>query len=170
MRVSDAECPNCGETWCEMRHSYACHMRANIKLRARVAELEAAVEKLEAERPVDDQMYDAALRQIAACRELESSPALADVLAERKRQDREWGEQNHDPLTYGMILVEEVGEFAQAALHSLFGGHAAIKLREEAIHTAAVALAIVESLDRGKWTWPHKEALAATEGGSHESE
>lgn len=36
----------------------------------------------------------------------------------------------------------------EAALHSLFGGHAASKLREEAIHAAAVALAVVECLDR----------------------
>lgn len=55
-----------GETWCEMRHSYACYMRANVKLRARVDELESAIARLEAERPVDEQMYDAALRQISS--------------------------------------------------------------------------------------------------------
>lgn len=79
--------------------------------------------------------------------------AVDDVLAERARQDARWGEQNHDPFTYLAILVEEVGEMAQAALHARFGGPAAVKLREEAIHTAAVALAIVECLDRGKWYW-----------------
>lgn len=82
------------------------------------------------------------------------SSALADVLTERTRQDARWGEQNHDPFTYLAILIEEVGELAQAALHSRFGGSAATGLRAEAVQAAAVALAIVESLDRGLWTWP----------------
>jgi len=47
-----------------------------------------------------------------------------------------------------------VGELAQAALHARFGGPAARGLREEAIHTAAVALALVECLDRALWRWP----------------
>jgi len=34
------------------------------------------------------------------------------------------------------------------------GGPAARGLRDEAIHTAAVALALVECLDRGLWRWP----------------
>ena len=79
---------------------------------------------------------------------------LRDVLAERGRQDAKWGEQDHDPFTYLTVLIEEVGEFAQAALHARFGGKAAEKLREEAVHSAAVALAIVECIDRGKWKWP----------------
>lgn len=83
--------------------------------------------------------------------------ATYDILQERKRQDNKWGEQNHDPYTYLAILIEEVGEFAQAALHLKFGGDAdknkAAEMRKEAVHVAAVALAIVECLDRGKWTW-----------------
>jgi len=79
--------------------------------------------------------------------------ALQDILAERARQDAKWGEQNHDPFTYLAVLIEEVGELAQAALHRQFGGHAADGLRTEAVHTAAVALAIVECLDRDKWQW-----------------
>lgn len=79
--------------------------------------------------------------------------ALGAVLRERARQDAKWGEQNHDPITYLVILTEEVGELAQAALHARFGGSKASGLREEAIHTAAVALAIVECLDRGLWRW-----------------
>jgi NTP pyrophosphatase (non-canonical NTP hydrolase) len=78
---------------------------------------------------------------------------LEEVVAERARQDQKWGEQNHDPFTYLTVLLEEVGELAQAALHARFGGHAATGLRREAIQTAAVALAIVECLDRRKWTW-----------------
>ena len=83
--------------------------------------------------------------------------ALASVLAERERQDAKWGEQNNDPFVYLTVLMEEVGELAQAALHTRFGGHAAAGLREEAVHTAAVALAIVECLDRGKWRWPGED-------------
>jgi NTP pyrophosphatase (non-canonical NTP hydrolase) len=81
------------------------------------------------------------------------SKAVDSVLAERARQDAKWGEQNHDPFTYLTILVEEVGEFAQAALHHQFGGPAADNMREEAVHVAAVALAIIECLDRDKWSW-----------------
>jgi len=87
--------------------------------------------------------------------------ALRDVMAERKRQDAKWGEQNHDPFTYLTVLMEEVGEFAQAALHARFGGKAAVKLREEAVHSAAVALAIVECIDRNKWTWSTTAFTAA---------
>jgi NTP pyrophosphatase (non-canonical NTP hydrolase) len=79
--------------------------------------------------------------------------ALDDVLAERVRQDNKWGEQNHNPYIYLAILVEEVGELAQAILHTQFGGkHEGLKeLRTEAIHCAAVGLAVVECLDRNKW-------------------
>lgn len=84
--------------------------------------------------------------------------ALADVLKERARQDEIWGEQNHDPFVYGAILTEEVGEFMQAALDTRFGGKdgGKSKIREEAVQVAAVALAIVECLDRGKWGWGNK--------------
>ena len=79
--------------------------------------------------------------------------AVTDVLAERVKQDRKWGEQNHDPFTYLTVLMEEVGELSQAALHARFGGPAADSLRKEAVQTAAVAMAIVECLDRNMWTW-----------------
>lgn len=88
-------------------------------------------------------------------RENNHSLALTNILEERIRQDQKWGEQNHDPYIYLTILVEEVGEFAQAALQTQFGGkHGGLDhLREEAVQTAAVALAIVECLDREKWRW-----------------
>lgn len=80
--------------------------------------------------------------------------ALADVLEEREAQDKKWGEQNHDPCVYLTILMEEVGELSQAVLDVKFGSAPAERMREEAIQTAAVALAIVQCLDRGKWEWP----------------
>lgn len=88
------------------------------------------------------------------------TPALSDVLDERKRQDARFGEQNHDPFLYLTILMEEVGETAKAALEARFPGMGKnpemllAHLREEAVQTAAVALAIVECLDRDKWGWP----------------
>ncbi len=85
---------------------------------------------------------------------LVSDQSLRSVLQERQRQEMKWGEQNHDPFTYLAVLTEEVGELAQAALHTRFGGSKAAGLREEAVHTAAVALAIVQCLDRDKWQWP----------------
>lgn len=86
--------------------------------------------------------------------------AIDLVLAERARQDAKWGEQNHDPFTYLTVLSEEVGELAQAALHTRFGGSKADGLMDEAVQTAAVALAIVECLLRGRWTWPSTESGA----------
>lgn len=82
------------------------------------------------------------------------SPALRSVLAERRGQDKKWGEQNHDPYIYLAILLEEVGEFAQSLLQTQFGGEHGgwVNVRKEAVHTAAVALAVIECLDRGKWS------------------
>jgi len=119
------------------------------------------------------------LTELNACREVcadlrrqlarYQSEALQSVLAERQRQDEKWGEQNHDPFTYLVILIEEVGEFAQDALQYRFGKdsglpgagsaeenqqHQRDRMKEESIHVAAVALAIVECLDRDKWQWP----------------
>lgn len=81
-------------------------------------------------------------------------PALSDVLHERVRQEEKWGQQDHDPFTYLTVLGEEFGELCQAALHTRYGGHAASGLRDEAVQVAAVALAIVECLDRSLWAWP----------------
>ena len=85
----------------------------------------------------------------------DASQALTDVLAERARQDKKWGEQNHDPFTYLVILMEEIGELSQASVQTRYGGRKGGDgaIRKEAIHTAAVALAIVECLDRKRWAW-----------------
>jgi len=93
-----------------------------------------------------------ATAQTMATVEAAIGPLMA-IAGERLRQDAKWGEQNHDPFTYLTVLLEEVGEFAQAALHLRFGGPAQGEFRKEAIHMAAVALAIVECIDRAKWTW-----------------
>ncbi len=81
-------------------------------------------------------------------------PVLFEVLSERKRQDRRWGEQNHRPADYYAILAEEVGEAAKEVVEATFPrapsseeDHLA-KLRVELIQSAAVAVAMVECLDR----------------------
>lgn len=83
----------------------------------------------------------------------ETKGALNSVLAERERQDDKWGEQNHDPFTWLAVLMEEVGELSQCALHLKFGGPEAEDLRKEVVQVAAVAVAFIESIDRKKWKW-----------------
>jgi len=79
--------------------------------------------------------------------------ALHDVAAERIRQDAKWGEQNHSPEWWLAILSEEVGELATAILRDHFTAgeyeHRSVQsIRAEAIQIAAVAVALVECLDR----------------------
>ena len=85
--------------------------------------------------------------------------ALASVLAERERQDAKWGVQDHAPHFWAAILAEECGEFAREAIRDgLLGAplhgpdaEALAAARAEAVQAAAVALAIVECLDRDAW-------------------
>lgn len=70
------------------------------------------------------------------------------VLRERQRQNAVWGEQNHDAGTWLAILLEEVGELSEAVLHRRFGGPKAGGIREECVQVAAVALQMVECIDR----------------------
>ena len=84
---------------------------------------------------------------------------LTEVGKERIRQEEKWGEQNHDPFTYLAILGEEVGESNQAALEAKFSNKTEatwdykqlLNYREELIQVAAVAVAMVECLDRNRW-------------------
>ena len=69
-----------------------------------------------------------------------------EVSEERSRQDRKWGEQNYHPAYWFVILGAEVGEMANAFLESRQSDY-----RTELIHVAAVAIAAIESLDRGHW-------------------
>jgi len=89
---------------------------------------------------------------------LRCTKALNDVVAERERQEKKWGTQDHDPYLYLAILGEEFGETCQAALEMRFSKHGdkndwAAELRKDAVQTAAVALALVECLDRNQWQW-----------------
>jgi len=82
-------------------------------------------------------------------------PAIRDVLVERAKQDARFGVSNHDPMLWMTILGEEFGELCESVMHTRYGGHKAgpAQMRAEAIQVAAVALAMVEALDRGTWKW-----------------
>jgi len=82
---------------------------------------------------------------------------LLDVVAERQRQDAKWGVQNHHLEWWYAILGEEFGEVGKAILETHFdNGPEARKfggldnIRKEAIHVAAVAVALCECIDRAK--------------------
>lgn len=90
--------------------------------------------------------------------------ALAEVAKERIRQDKKWGEQNHDPFKYIVIALEELGEAAKEALELNWAeihdlpqdrnpAHILRCLRKELVEAAASAVAAVECLDRGAWRW-----------------
>ena len=75
---------------------------------------------------------------------------LRDINGERGRQDGLWGEQKHSPTNWLVILGEEYGEACKAAVKVFFdySNEDYSEYREELIHTAAVAIAAIESLDR----------------------
>lgn len=76
--------------------------------------------------------------------------AVAEIQAERTRQDEKWGVQNHTLEWWVAILAEECGEFAEAVLQTHFGGPKGglPNVRKEASHCAAVAQAVIECLER----------------------
>lgn len=83
------------------------------------------------------------------------SSASINVMEERTRQDDKWGEQNHEPTVWLGILGEEFGELCQAVNETWFdngpeerkkGGYE--NMRAEAVQVAAVAVALIECLDR----------------------
>ncbi|MDX3588535.1 NUDIX hydrolase [Streptomyces europaeiscabiei] len=94
------------------------------------------------------------------------APILAEVQAERERQDARWGEQNHRDGT-GNKSQEDRAEFArrwcESAFESGYGTWADIlteevaeaeaerdpaKLRAELVQVAAVAVAWIAAIDR----------------------
>ena len=70
------------------------------------------------------------------------------ILDERDRQEEKWGVQDHSLPQWMVILVEEVGELASAISAETFPSTKTEKnWREEAIHVAAVALAMLEQYE-----------------------
>ncbi len=86
---------------------------------------------------------------------------LNEIAAERQRQDAKWGEQNWNPVEWVAILGEEFGEVSKEAVeyhfigkHSNMDENKADKVlqnyRKELIQTAAVCLAMIQSLERNE--------------------
>ena len=68
-----------------------------------------------------------------------------EIKQERRNQNIKWGEQNHYPTYWMVILMEEVGEAAQC----LCGKSINYKnYRKEMIQVAAVAIAALECFDK----------------------
>lgn len=65
------------------------------------------------------------------------------VAGERAKQDRKWGEQNHNDIKWLAVLVEEVGEIAQAILKDDMSATV-----EEMIQSSAVLQAWYEAIRR----------------------
>ena len=68
---------------------------------------------------------------------------LREVAKERERQDAKHGVQDQHPFKWLTILGEEYGEACRAAYEKEDS-----RYREELIQVAAVAVAMVECLDR----------------------
>ena len=89
---------------------------------------------------------------------------LNEIKQERFEQDVKWGEQNHKPIEWIAILAEEVGEASKEALEHHFkhdlpkntSNDAKLQVqrlklyRKELIQVAAVAVQMVECLDRNQ--------------------
>jgi NTP pyrophosphatase (non-canonical NTP hydrolase) len=80
---------------------------------------------------------------------------INEILQERKRQDAKWGVQNHRPIEWMAILMEEVGEASREALEMHFTKFYQDKgqgerYEKELIQVAAVALHMLESYEIDK--------------------
>jgi NTP pyrophosphatase (non-canonical NTP hydrolase) len=78
----------------------------------------------------------------------ERAIVISDLVAECAKQDAKWGQQNHDDYRWNAIAGEEVGEVAQAILHTEFGGKAAGTVRTELVQLGAVILQWIACIDR----------------------
>lgn len=101
--------------------------------------------------------------------------AFDSVMQERRRQDTKWGEQNHPALAWMSILMEEVGELAEAVNETHFDNGPDARrrggidnIRKEAVQVAAVAVALIECLDRNKAAQPHTVKPEAIHGCSED--
>ncbi len=79
---------------------------------------------------------------------------LKSVVAERLVQEQKWGPQNHNQIVWLGILSEEFGDAAKEVNELHFRRDIRkdqVKtLRAELVQVAAVAVAMIESLDRNR--------------------
>lgn len=76
---------------------------------------------------------------------------IESILAERKRQDMKWGSpsmlpKDRTPEHWLAILMEEMGELAEAVVETAAGGQG-WDIQGELIQTAAVAVSWLEWLE-----------------------
>jgi hypothetical protein len=76
-------------------------------------------------------------------------PVLADVKRQRIKQLAKWGTQDHDPKMWVAILGEEFGEVCKEVAETHVKPFDRAAYRKECLHTAAVALAMVQCMDDG---------------------
>ena len=77
------------------------------------------------------------------------------IKGERVNQESKWGIQNHSPIEWCAILMEEVGEMAKEAHEFHFKKYYKYtgqlqRYEKELIQVAAVAVAMLESLHRNE--------------------
>lgn len=84
---------------------------------------------------------------------------IADVIAERKRQDEKWGEQNHDLFVWASIIGEEYGEMCKAINEHGFDPTTGTEknIYTEAIQVMASCMAMLECIDRLSANDPGKD-------------
>jgi NTP pyrophosphatase (non-canonical NTP hydrolase) len=80
---------------------------------------------------------------------------IVKILNERISQENKWGMQNHTPIEWCAILMEECGEVSKEALEFHFKKYykqngQLQRYEKELIQVAAVALAMLESLGRNE--------------------
>jgi hypothetical protein len=74
---------------------------------------------------------------------------LTAVKIQRVKQLNKWGTQDHNPKMWVAILGEEYGEVCKEVAETHVKDFDPVAYREECLHVAAVALAMVQNLDDG---------------------
>lgn len=92
---------------------------------------------------------------------------LKEIERERERQEKKFPNRHHSLTMWLAILMEEVGELAEAILHYTSGEGDREYISEEATQVSAVALALNEQLAQDEQPvqgsqssvyWPHPGA------------
>lgn len=73
---------------------------------------------------------------------------FTDVIAELTRQEEKWGVQQHTLIKWHLILTEEWGEVSKEMNEVFFREKSTNELRKELIQTIAVAMRMIEEIDR----------------------
>jgi hypothetical protein len=76
--------------------------------------------------------------------------AIRSIIRERDSQDYKWGIQNHSLAEWLIILAEEFGEASKEINEFHFRRGVVADIRAELVQTAAVAVAMIEYIDRHK--------------------